>query len=255
MIIEHDEVKLLPYDPLWKTEFEAAQAGLSQTLNAKRLHPQIIHVGSTAIVDMPAKPIIDILILFSDEQAVSDCVSALIEKGITFLGDGGRQGRYFLVDETGAFPHHLHVTTEDNQVAKDQLLFKSLLQGSDKIMQDYISIKLQAADAYPNDRTMYRYMKGSFIDAVLRAYELGVQSNDCKAHAKIRSRQQMNSDDFQVPKFLESEELPAGYYDPVDPYSDPPKSQYNLKALVNYAKEQGKNVVELSKEEVKPFKI
>ena len=65
----------------------------------------------------------------------------------------------------------------------------------------------------------------------------------------------MANDRIKIPRFLEGEELPAGYFDPVDPYSDPPKSQYDLKALIQYAREHGKNVVDLSKEEVKPFRI
>ena len=57
----------------------------------------------------------------------------------------------------------------------------------------------------------------------------------------------------RIPKFLEGETLPAGYYEAPDPYSNPPKSQYNIRAMVNYARKQGKQVTDLSKEEVEPF--
>ena len=65
-------------------------------------------------------------------------------------------------------------TTADNQVAKDQLRFKEILRCSYEIMEDYIAVKEQAAALYPEDRTNYRKMKGHFIDAVLRSYEVGV---------------------------------------------------------------------------------
>ncbi len=64
----------------------------------------------------------------------------------------------------------------------------------------------------------------------------------------------MNGTDIvRIPKFLEGETLPAGYFEAPDPYSNPPKSQYNIRAMVNYARKQGKQVTDLSKEEVEPF--
>ena len=58
---------------------------------------------------------------------------------------------------------------------------------------------------------------------------------------------------IKIPKFLEGEPLPDGYFDPPDPCTNPPKAQYNFRAMVNYALKHGKNVTELTKEEVKPF--
>ena len=58
---------------------------------------------------------------------------------------------------------------------------------------------------------------------------------------------------IKIPRFMEGEALPAGYFDAPDPYSNPPKARYNIRAMVNYALKQGKQVTELSKEEVEPF--
>ncbi len=59
----------------------------------------------------------------------------------------------------------------------------------------------------------------------------------------------------KIPKFLEGESLPVGYFDPPKPYANPPKAKYNFRAMVNYALKQGKNVTDLTKDEVKPFLI
>jgi len=64
-----------------------------------------------------------------------------------------------------------------------------------------------------------------------------------------------DSDPFPLPKFLEGEELPAGYYDLPDPYLDPPESKYDLRAMIDYARKTGKRVVDFTKEEAEEFLI
>lgn len=59
----------------------------------------------------------------------------------------------------------------------------------------------------------------------------------------------------KIPRFLEGEPLPAGYFDPPNPYIDPPVSKYNLRAMVNYALRIGKKVTELTKEEADQFLV
>ena len=59
----------------------------------------------------------------------------------------------------------------------------------------------------------------------------------------------------RIPKFLEGEPLPVGYYDSPNPYADPPVSKYNLRAMVNYALKIGKKVTELTKDEAAQFLV
>ena len=53
-----------PYSPLWKTEFERLQTHLNALLSFLVL--DIIHVGSTSVETLGAKPIIDIDIVYND---------------------------------------------------------------------------------------------------------------------------------------------------------------------------------------------
>lgn len=62
-------------------------------------------------------------------------------------------------------------------------------------------------------------------------------------------------DTVTIPKLLERETLPAGYLDTPDPYANPPKSQYNFRAMVNYALAQVRKVTDLSIGEARPFLI
>lgn len=60
---------------------------------------------------------------------------------------------------------------------------------------------------------------------------------------------------IKIPVFMEGEPLPQGYNDAPNPYTSMPKSKYNLRAMVNYAKSIGKKVPDLSKEEADRFLI
>jgi len=64
-----------------------------------------------------------------------------------------------------------------------------------------------------------------------------------------------NRNEIRVPLFMKGEELPPGYFDSPDPYKNPPSSRYNMRAMVNYALKNGKNITDLTIEEVRPFLI
>ncbi|MBO4677806.1 MAG: hypothetical protein J5633_09705 [Oscillospiraceae bacterium] len=57
----------------------------------------------------------------------------------------------------------------------------------------------------------------------------------------------------RIPDFLKGEPLPAGYFEPVNPYVDAPTCNVNFGKLVAYAKAHGKTQWELTKEEVQMF--
>ena len=61
--------------------------------------------------------------------------------------------------------------------------------------------------------------------------------------------------EIRIPKFMEGEELPSGYFDSPDPYSNPPSSRYNVRAMGNWALKNGKKVTDLTKEEAERFRI
>ena len=57
----------------------------------------------------------------------------------------------------------------------------------------------------------------------------------------------------RIPKFLEGELLPPGFFQPVNPYVSAPTRKINIGKLVAYAKAQGKTQWELTRKEIKMF--
>lgn len=58
--LKGNEVKVVPYTPEWHSEFLRIQKEISKSINIEE--KRIEHIGSTAIKDMLAKPIIGLLV-------------------------------------------------------------------------------------------------------------------------------------------------------------------------------------------------
>ena len=58
---------------------------------------------------------------------------------------------------------------------------------------------------------------------------------------------------FRIPKCWEEHDPPPGYFDPVDPCSDPPSLVLDHRGLWDYAKSVRKQISDLTYEEVSPF--
>ena len=68
-------VEVVPYDPQWKTAFEAESQHIAKALATNLV--VIHHIGSTAIPHIYAKPIIDFLIEVKDINLVTEQTPAM----------------------------------------------------------------------------------------------------------------------------------------------------------------------------------
>ncbi|MFC9607505.1 GrpB family protein [Streptomyces niveus] len=77
----NSNIKLMEYTPEWATVFEEEAARISNGLGA--LPHRVEHTGSTSVPGLPAKPIIDILLIVPDSAEESAYVPALESIGYT----------------------------------------------------------------------------------------------------------------------------------------------------------------------------
>ena len=173
MLKRHTEVRVVPWNPKWHDMFLKEQAKLRGYLEKAGLKAEILHVGSTSVKDMWSKPIIDILILIPDKADPLQYSTPLSQNGVEWHGECGRPGRVFMSEDEEEISFYIHVTTRGNPVAQDQLLFQKLEREDATIRWNYIRVKQMAAARYPDDRSMYREMKGLYIEGVLAAYRHG----------------------------------------------------------------------------------
>lgn len=156
-------VVVLPYDFAWKDEFRKIKAELEAALCG--LYARIEHVGSTSVEGLSAKPIIDIDIVIkssADFEKIKDGLSLL---GYVHEGNLGIEGReaFAYSGKEHLKTHHLYVCTEDSPELHRHITFRDFLRNNPDASDWYGSVKLKAAELFPDDIEKYIQYKSDCI--------------------------------------------------------------------------------------------
>ena len=164
-----DSIELHPADPAWPAAFAAER---SRILPLFAVPPLLIeHMGSTAIPGLPAKPVIDILVLVEDLRSGRAAIPALEALGYAYWADNPDKGKLFLVKGLPPAPrrtHHLHILDDADEVRR-RLLFRDHLRTHPEVRDAYLALKQDLAALYSDDREAYTNAKSDFIDSVVNA--------------------------------------------------------------------------------------
>ncbi|MFT7581585.1 MAG: GrpB-like predicted nucleotidyltransferase (UPF0157 family) [Myxococcota bacterium] len=168
-----DEIELHPYDPSWPPAYDREAASLHGSLSAHgHARSEILHIGSTAVPGLAAKPIIDIMLVVPDLAiARSEFPAVLDALGYDFWADGPDPARLFFVK--GMPPrgpkrtHHVHVVAPEPAVLKRHVGFRDYLRAHPDIAAEYGRLKQGLATAHRNDREAYTKAKNGFVERVL----------------------------------------------------------------------------------------
>jgi GrpB-like predicted nucleotidyltransferase (UPF0157 family) len=141
---------LVPHDPAWPDAYAAEAVALSAQLGPLLI--ALYHVGSTSVVGLPAKPIIDILGIVADQgQLGADSLAALGYEGLGEFGIAGR--RYFRrTNAAGVRTHHLHLFGPGAPEIARHLAFRDYLRAHPDRAQAYAERKMKLAGAVDYQR-------------------------------------------------------------------------------------------------------
>ena len=156
--------KIVEYDPAWPIMFAAYAAPLNTALGNLAL--SVEHIGSTSVVGLAAKPIIDIDIVISSRLVLKDVISTLAGLGYAHEGDLGIPGRESFAAPAGE-PLHLYVCSVDTPNLHNHLLFRDYLRQHPETAEAYGHLKNELARTHRNDRDAYTEAKTVFIRGVL----------------------------------------------------------------------------------------
>ena len=163
-----DAITLEAHNPDWAAQADRVKTQLQAALGRSG-HGGAIwaahHIGSTAILDIRAKPVLDICLevypnLLDDAQ-----IAALEGLGYAYKGEAGIAGRQFFKDDPRTV--HLHVFKLDSPEVAQHKLFRDYLNAHPDHASRYDALKLELATRYADDREAYTLGKHGFIAEAL----------------------------------------------------------------------------------------
>lgn len=125
---------------------------------------EIEHIGSTAISNIHAKPIVDILIECRDIDKIDVFNEKMIAAGYTALGEYGIPGRrFFLKMENNIRLVNLHIWQTGHSDIKRHLAFRDYMNKHPDVAEEYSKLKESLAKKFPHDIQAYMDGKNDFI--------------------------------------------------------------------------------------------
>lgn len=121
-----NDLILSKFNPEWEQYYIEIQKFLKSHL--KQLLIRVEHIGSTSVVGMVAKPILDIDLVIKKENF--DKVKTILKNlGYNHMGDQGVEGREsFDYQSTPFYEHHLYVCDIKNEELRRHIAFREYLR-------------------------------------------------------------------------------------------------------------------------------
>lgn len=134
---EKRTISVEPYREAWVGSFEEHRRCISETLGP--VARRVDHIGSTAVVALPAKPIVDIQISVADVEDESSYLDTLVAADYR-LRVRERGHRMFRTPELDV---HVHVCDAGSAWERRHLLLRDWLRHSQEDREAYAALKLR----------------------------------------------------------------------------------------------------------------
>jgi GrpB-like predicted nucleotidyltransferase (UPF0157 family) len=161
-------IVLAAHDSTWAISFDQEAVRVQHALES--CFVAIHHIGSTAIPDIVAKPVIDMLAVVDRVEALDIGPSRLEPLGYEGLGEFGIPGRrYFRRNSPEGFrTHQIHAFGRDSAEIQRHLDFRDYLRAHPVTARAYDTLKRRLAAEHPGQIGAYTDAKTDFIREVER---------------------------------------------------------------------------------------
>ena len=141
-------ITVVNYDPSWQLKYEHEKQKIRAILDSNLL--VVYHIGSTAVANLAAKPIIDIMAVVRDLSLVDINKAAFEKIGYEYLGEFGIKGRRYLRKGGDERTHQIHIFKYDNldEVIR-HLAFRDYLRVQNDVCAEYAKLKKALAIKFP----------------------------------------------------------------------------------------------------------
>ncbi|MGB0895085.1 MAG: GrpB family protein [Parashewanella sp.] len=161
-------INVVDYDKNWPSNFETEKTFLESVIG-EWVFGSIEHVGSTAVVGLAAKPVIDIMVGVKSLEASKPAIELLTENGYCFYPYKPDVMHWFCKPSPETRTHHLHLVPYKSPLWHERILFREHLRKNPKIANEYAQLKRRLASENSINREHYTQSKWPFIQKVLQS--------------------------------------------------------------------------------------
>ena len=158
-------VSVEPHNSEWEVIAAETISRLHSVLQDVLVDAQ--HIGSTAVKDICAKPIIDIVVGVSDFDALMSRNPILEENGFIFRGQVHPRQYLYICGKDDIRTHHIHAVIYNSEEWNNYVDMRDYLNCHKEDAQAYSRLKELLAKKYSEDRAAYTASKGELIDEIL----------------------------------------------------------------------------------------
>lgn len=169
------------YTSNWIKEFELIKNEIHKVIQPPTC--TIEHVGSTAVPNLDAKPIIDIDIIYHNNNDLLTIKQGLQQLGYYHNGNQGIEHRevfkrsgLFRNNILDSITHHLYVCLANTPALERHILIRNFLRKNEWARVEYQQMKYKLAEQANQDKKTYANLKelytNGFIDEIIQQEKL-----------------------------------------------------------------------------------
>jgi GrpB-like predicted nucleotidyltransferase (UPF0157 family) len=148
-----------------RASFESLQEYSAPLSGPRR---RIDHIGSTSVVGLDAKPIIDVQISVESLEPMDPFRLPLERCGFVWRIDNPERTKRYFRERPGDRRTHIHVRRAGSLDEQLTLVFRDFLRVHAERAHEYAAVKHQLAYLLESDRAAYVEAKGPFVWETLR---------------------------------------------------------------------------------------
>ena len=168
-----------PYDLNWVSQFENIKSILEQVFGSQAI--AIEHIGSTSILGMNAKPVIDMLVIvekiwpfISEKQAMSKLGYQRLDNYIA-----PDSALFFKTDKDGDKTENVHVCIKDSAKTKQLIGMRDYFRAHQDKVKKYNDLKEALQHKFPNDYIAYKDGKKEFLELIRKEADDWSKNKTC----------------------------------------------------------------------------